>query len=102
MKELVNIDIDLVRELKRNGNYPEAMKLIKAHHENIKKNKAQERKEIKKLQYKVNVLRKKRLNVCISCGNSKELEREDKRICGLCQKKKYEYKKKLKKTNEVN
>ena len=41
MKDMIIIDMDLIKELRLNKRYKEAEELIKAYHKNAKKNKRQ-------------------------------------------------------------
>ena len=99
--EIIKIDIDIVNELKKNGNYSEAIKLIKAHQTNILKNKEQTKKEYRRQDCKKYTLLKKRLGLCIACGKPKEPERTNKNLCSICQHKKNKYDIKYKKIYEV-
>lgn len=68
MKELVEVDINLIGRLRREGNYLEADKLISAHQGTLKKNYSNGKRlnnNIYALCWKV---RCRRNGLCISCG----------------------------------
>lgn len=96
--DVINIDVDLVRELKRQGKFYEASRLIRAHQESLKKNKDQDKKEIDSLYGKISYHKRKVNGICGTCGVRPA--RENKTKCESCNEAASKYNKYYRDKNE--
>lgn len=83
-KDLVVVDCELIRRLKREGRSYEANQLIKAHHEILKKNWKDVRKQNINLIIKLVNHNLMRQGLCVKCREPKEKSRLKYRLCIQC------------------
>jgi len=78
---IIPIDVELIRRLKNDGHYKEAMALIKAHQESLKKNREQLRSEIRNRMARVENHIIKKLGLCTDCGGEIDTKFRKCRAC---------------------
>jgi hypothetical protein len=89
--DLLPITADLIAELRGQGRWEDAVKLVRAHQASLKKSWAENRKQIKRISVKTIVNVKKKMGLCVSCG--KEKEKISGSLCEECKTKKRYYNK---------
>lgn len=98
---LIEIDYNLIRDLRRQGRHDEAQALINSFQQNKKENTVQMKKEFRRINEKKYAIKREKNNLCTYCNNERV---EGKRYC---QKHLDYYKRRskeqyLKKKSEIN